>query len=347
MATQPSLLEQLLEVSRLSTGSPDTFTNTGALWHPPGAQGIYGGICIAQSLTAAQATVPPNFFPHSSHGQFILAGRPDEKIVFHVTRIRDGKSFATRSVSACQQERVIFSALISFATSVKSTRRQINHHETMPQDVPSPPRYNHSRKAFQNFDGNTPPFLTKKVGIANMNSVNPHEKRIHQWNKASQKISTSGGIYAHLAALAYICDNYFIGTIPHVHGIWDFVKPPLTEFDVVGQDLPQEPQQHFRVPGSGEAINSTHDQEGERLRIDMMVTLNHTMFFHAPKAVRADEWMLSELSSHWAGEGRGVSMQKIWSQDGVLLATCVQEGIVRLADQSHVHNFGGKPKSRL
>jgi acyl-CoA thioesterase len=31
------------------------------------------------------------------------------------------------------------------------------------------------------------------------------------------------------------------------------------------------------------------------------------------------------MQSPWAGDGRGVVMQKIFSKDGTLLATCVQE----------------------
>lgn len=35
--------------------------------------------------------------------------------------------------------------------------------------------------------------------------------------------------------------------------------------------------------------------------------------------------MLTEVSSPWAGDGRGVVTQKIYGRDGTLLATCFQE----------------------
>lgn len=56
-----------------------------------------------------------------------------------------------------------------------------------------------------------------------------------------------------------------------------------------------------------------------------MVSLDHSIYFHNPRAFRADEWMFIERESPWAGEGRGLALQKIWSQDGTLIATCTQE----------------------
>lgn len=50
-----------------------------------------------------------------------------------------------------------------------------------------------------------------------------------------------------------------------------------------------------------------------------------SIYFHNPKKVRADEWMFTEMESPWAGDGRGVVMQKIFSRDGTLLATAIQE----------------------
>ena len=56
----------------------------------------------------------------------------------------------------------------------------------------------------------------------------------------------------------------------------------------------------------------------------MMVSLDHTIYFHT-RDFRADEWFLTEAESPWAGDGRGVVMQKIWTRAGQLVATCFQE----------------------
>jgi acyl-CoA thioesterase 8 len=73
-------------------------------------------------------------------------------------------------------------------------------------------------------------------------------------------------------------------------------------------------------------------KESQR-QIGMMVSLDHLIFFHNPRAFRADEWMLTEMNSPWAGDGRGLVVQRIWTKDGILIATCVQEGVVRLAQE--------------
>lgn len=333
-------IEEIVDVVPVSEAISSIFKNASPLWHPPDAQGIYGGICIAQSLNAAQATVPRNFHAHSMHGQFIVAGRADEKLVYQVCKDNDGRGFATRTVKVVQRGRTIFTAIVNFAKESTATRKkQIQHSEPMPRDVPSPPDEPDSENIHSDSRARPIPYVTKKVGLVNNNSNNPHEKHVHQWSRASHRISRSGGVHAHLAALAYICDNYFIGTVPHVHSIWDFVRPPLTEFDVGGPSLSDQSRHHSRIPSSDE---KKYTEDEETPRIGMMVTLSHTMFFHAPGAIQADQWMLSELSSHWAGDGRGVATQKIWSKAGILLATCVQEGVVRLAEV----NEGAKERSK-
>ena len=63
--------------------------------------------------------------------------------------------------------------------------------------------------------------------------------------------------------------------------------------------------------------------------IGFMVTLNHTIWFHDPD-VRLDEWLFIERGSSWAANGRCLMEQRIWGQNSKLVATCVQEGVVRL-----------------
>lgn len=36
--------------------------------------------------------------------------------------------------------------------------------------------------------------------------------------------------------------------------------------------------------------------------------------------------MLTEMESPWAGNEGGLVVQRIWSTDGILVATCIQEG---------------------
>lgn len=79
-----------------------------------------------------------------------------------------------------------------------------------------------------------------------------------------------------------------------------------------------------RVEGALSKAKNGKDQKDQK-HVGMMVSLDHSIYFHNPWAFRADEWMLIEMESPWAGEGRGLAMQKIWSKDGLLIATCTQE----------------------
>lgn len=74
-----------------------------------------------------------------------------------------------------------------------------------------------------------------------------------------------------------------------------------------------------------EKENNGADELEPRSSIGMMVSLDHTIYFHRPREIRADEWLLSESEVPWAGDGRGLVLQRIWNRRGVLVASCVQE----------------------
>jgi acyl-CoA thioesterase-2 len=57
-------------------------------------------------------------------------------------------------------------------------------------------------------------------------------------------------------------------------------------------------------------------------------SLDHAMWFHRP--VRADEWILYDEESPSASGGRGLGIGRMFAQDGTLVATVAQEGMVRV-----------------
>lgn len=155
-------------------------------------------------------------------------------------------------------------------------------------------------------------------------------RKTRQWVRAGGNISPAGGQDTHLGALAYMSDSYFVGTIPLVHLIINLSSHP---------SIPQDPESSsanrtessrnppfIRVADSECAENKTPESSTpDRPTVGMMVSLNHSIFFHRPREVVADDWLLAENESPWSGEGRGLVIQKIWSRGGRLLATCVQE----------------------
>lgn len=145
-----------------------------------------------------------------------------------------------------------------------------------------------------------------------------------------------------MSALAYVTDSYFIGAVARVQDIPRFssagelekllkaLKNPsdLDDEDITKalRELKEEEAADLRRRIEGALNNASNGEKAKDQRqVGMMVSLDHSIYFHNPRAFRADEWMLTEMESPWAGEGRGLALQKIWSQDGTLIATCTQE----------------------
>ncbi|KAM8914483.1 acyl-coenzyme A thioesterase 8 isoform 2-T2 [Spinachia spinachia] len=65
-------------------------------------------------------------------------------------------------------------------------------------------------------------------------------------------------------------------------------------------------------------------------RAHFSASLDHAMWFHS--TFRADEWMLYECESPWAGGSRALVQGRLWRRDGVLAASCSQEGLLRVKE---------------
>ena len=77
-------------------------------------QRVFGGQVAGQALVAAGRTVPADRPVHSLHAYFIRPGDPAVPIVYTVDRVRDGRSFTTRRVTAIQHGKIIFTLSASF-----------------------------------------------------------------------------------------------------------------------------------------------------------------------------------------------------------------------------------------
>src|ERR1700691_5591629 len=96
-------------------------------------QRVFGGQVAGQALVAAGRTVPSDRAVHSLHAYFIRPGDPSVPLVYMVDRVRDGRSFTTRRVSAIQHGKTIFTLSASFQHPEPGPE----HSDPMP-DVPTP-----------------------------------------------------------------------------------------------------------------------------------------------------------------------------------------------------------------
>lgn len=97
---------------------------------------IFGGQLVGQALMAAGLSCD-NRSAHSLHCYFLHAGDPTLPVDYRVEPLRDGKTLATRQVSAWQNERKIFLLNASFLAADNSPEYQCDMPAVVgPEDLP-------------------------------------------------------------------------------------------------------------------------------------------------------------------------------------------------------------------
>lgn len=96
---------------------------------------IYGGQAVAQGLAAATRTVEMDRHVNSLHSTFLREGDPTEPVHYQVERLRDGRSFSSRYVTAHQRDRAIFTMTCSFH---RTGATGLDHQLPVPPDVAPP-----------------------------------------------------------------------------------------------------------------------------------------------------------------------------------------------------------------
>lgn len=115
-------------------------------------------------------TVPADFAVHSMHCYFVLAGDSALPILYHVERVRDGRSFITRTVQARQRGRPIFTTTLSFSRANSGGKKKLEHQTPRPR-IPLPEEESENKKAKGKAGGEDQaaggPFESKKAGVLN------------------------------------------------------------------------------------------------------------------------------------------------------------------------------------
>ncbi|KAG0338405.1 Acyl-CoA thioesterase 8 [Podila horticola] len=128
-----TIIESMLDLEEIDK---DLFRSK-KLWVPMGARGVFGGNVVGQALVAATNTVSTDYSVHSLHSYFLMPGDPSTPILYEVDRVRDGKSYCTRTVTAKQRGNNIFVCTASFqvprpnAASHQYPMPDVPHHNTL------------------------------------------------------------------------------------------------------------------------------------------------------------------------------------------------------------------------
>ena len=182
---------------------------------------LFGGLVLAQTVMAAGHTTDRGTI-HSLHAYFLRAGKPIEPIDYMVERIREGRNFLTRRVTAIQGGHTIFEASVSFTAPEEG----ISHQVPMP-DAPAPEGQKSWWEALQlppqPEASRRRPRWNNPIDIRT-GSVDAQHKgpdglpRRAVWAKPSSVLPEDPLIHA--AAMVYTSDSGMVATVAHAYGLW-------------------------------------------------------------------------------------------------------------------------------
>lgn len=244
---------------------------------------------VIAQALAAAYRTVPDRLCHSLHAYFIRPGNPEYPVVYQVDRARDGGSFTTRRIVALQNGKQIFNMSASFQVAEEGW----DHQHQMP-DVEGPEGLKTRAQI--------------RMGIA---------------DKIPEKMRT------------------------------EFLRPrPIEVREVDPRDMtnptPQDDRNHTWIrleaaKGQGPqmqhcllAYASDMSLLGSSLLPHgltwlkgevMMASLDHAMWFHAP--IQFEDWHLYSMDAPFTGGARGFTRGTIYNQDGQMVASVAQEGLLR------------------
>lgn len=257
---------------------------------------VFGGQVFAQALVAARRTVPDGREAHSVHGYFLREGDFRAPIVYFVDRPRDGRSFTSRRVTAIQHGEAIFHLSASFHIDEPG----LDHQSSMPvvpppEEVPSELELIRARA-----DRIAEPLRSivtqdRPIDIRTIQPADPFARPEQRDQSTARRL-----IWFRL-----------VERIPDAPLLHQAVLAYASDYGF----LPTALLPHgiaFRDP---------------RLFI---ASLDHTVWFHRP--FRADEWLLYVSDSPSAFGARGFVRGQVFTQDGTMVASMAQEGLIRLRE---------------
>ncbi|PWA02164.1 hypothetical protein BB558_001711 [Smittium angustum] len=292
-------------------------------WDYGGPRGMFGGQVAAQTMAAAMLSVEPEYHIHSMHLHFLLGGKREEPIYFHVERTRDGRSFASRTVNAKQDGKIIYTMICSFQ---KPEDSPTTHQYSMPQ-------------VYGPEDKQTYEFFSSLKNEKDKRHFKTNYKEIFGEHKFVSKVAipVDEKLRDSFKSINLVQKNGNSGT-PNI------VPPYILYWFKMDEDLSNTTQQlSFLFLGifsdfwldDTNAFPYMNGYNEDKIEITMTVSLDHSLWFHRP--FRVDDWILFELDSPRLASGRGFLSGRYYSKDGTLLASMTQENLFRtrvLADDA-------------
>ena len=250
----------------------------------------FGGELLAQTLVAAARTAEERHC-HALHATFLAPGDPTRPIEYRVRRVRDGRRFAQRQVSAWQRGREILLATVSFTMADGESAE--HQHEPMPRVAGPdglPSELDHRRDTAHRIREEDRGWLLapRAVEVRQVRPVPlvdpaPVDPEAQTWLRAIGCLPDDQNL--HCAVLAYASDMTLLDIACYPHGV-SWVDPRMEQ-----------------------------------------ASLDHAMWFHRP--FRCDEWLLYVQTAPVQAGGRALVRGSVFAPSGALVASVAQEGLSR------------------
>ena len=255
-----------------------------------GYRALYGGQVLGQSVIAAYKTLPDDRRIHSFHSYFLLPGDAARPVVYEVETVRDGRSFSARRVKAVQNGRTIFYMTASF----QKVEQGLSHQFSEMPDMPTPESVDKDIRFYDdNFDQ-----LSSRMKEA-LPFHRPVDIRSINGSHAFNAVKRDPKRQLWLKGTDKISDDVALNQASLAYASdYHFLSTALQAHGLASQD--------------------------KSLRL---ATIDHAMWFH--HTFKFDDWLMYEMESPFSGNGRALVQGKIYNKEGLLVASSVQEGLLR------------------
>lgn len=229
---------------------------------------------------------------HSLHAYFLRRGDNNSPIVYEVDRARDGGSFSNRRVVAIQHGRPI----LNMAASFQHPESGLEHQAGMPE-VPSPGELRSLHEYARELPDSVPMKLKRFLS----------EKRPFDFRPVRPM-------------------NFSERTrLPPVSHVWIRAIETVPRDLILHQNLLAYVSDHELLAASTLPHELSYVADNV-----IMASLDHALWFH--REFRIDQWLLYSIDSPNATGARGYSRGQFFTEDGLLVASTCQEGLVRVVD---------------
>jgi len=250
---------------------------------------VFGGQVIGQALSATKDTLKDLRPVHSLHSYFLRPGDASKPIIYDVESLRDGRSISTRRVKAIQYGKPIFFMTASFHVEAQG----LDHQAKMPT-VAGPENL---------------PSTRERIRKLALESSMPIPERFEQKSPIEIRPVES---FNPLKPEA---------TDPIRH-VWMRTRGALPDDSRVHKYMLAYASDMAFLPVAGQPHGISFFTKNFQ-----MATIDHSMWFH--RDFRFDDWLLYQIESPSATNQRGFVNGKFFDQNGRLVASTAQEGVMR------------------